>query len=366
VLTPLQQRVAHIVADLPDAEDFVLAGGGALIARGDVDRTTRDLDYFATRPERVLELLPHLVAALEEAGLTVETNRAVDGFVRLVVTDGVAATDVDLASDYRLLPPEPSPAGRALAAEELAVDKVLAIFDRGEGRDFADLAAVVDRWVSTTCSDAQRRRTAASPPPSSSRHLTAQCGSGTRTSVCRSSVCRGSAQRSPGGGSIWLRYPGSVVRAWTNSAARSGCCATARVHRDAPDSTDLVLPLPRADPRGGRTQAAIVCRGAARDDGRKGERAVGRARSPPTRRAGGLGPASQSPFTRPVRRAQRSTSGQAQRNPSAVRAIGFGNSGWRRRQSCTTVGRFTPSRCAISVALTMSSTSTFRPTSGVG
>ena len=146
MLTPLQQRVARIVADLPDADDFVLAGGGALIARGDVDRTTRDLDYFATRPERVLELLPHLVAALEEAGLTVETHRAVDGFVRLVVTDGAEATDVDRASDYRLLPPEPTPAGRALAAEELAVDKVLAIFDRGEGRDFADLAAVVDRW----------------------------------------------------------------------------------------------------------------------------------------------------------------------------------------------------------------------------
>ncbi|MGH9137756.1 MAG: nucleotidyl transferase AbiEii/AbiGii toxin family protein [Acidimicrobiales bacterium] len=39
-----------------------------------------------------------------------------------------------------------TPLGRTLAAEELAIDKVLALFDRAEARDFVDLAAVVDRW----------------------------------------------------------------------------------------------------------------------------------------------------------------------------------------------------------------------------
>jgi hypothetical protein len=32
MLTALQLQVARVVADLPEAEDFVLAGGGALIA----------------------------------------------------------------------------------------------------------------------------------------------------------------------------------------------------------------------------------------------------------------------------------------------------------------------------------------------
>jgi hypothetical protein len=46
VLTPLQRRIATIIGGLPEAELFALAGGGALIARGDVDRQTRDLDFF--------------------------------------------------------------------------------------------------------------------------------------------------------------------------------------------------------------------------------------------------------------------------------------------------------------------------------
>ena len=35
-----------IIGKLPEAELFALAGGGALIVRGDVDRQTRDLDFF--------------------------------------------------------------------------------------------------------------------------------------------------------------------------------------------------------------------------------------------------------------------------------------------------------------------------------
>jgi hypothetical protein len=146
VLSPLQQRVALILAELPEAEGFALAGGAALIARGDIDRATRDLDYFATRPERVQEAFPHVTDALQRAGLSVTVERSSDGFVRLTVGDGASTTELDLASDYRLLPAEQSDLGPTLAAEELAIDKVLAIFDRAEPRDFADLAAVVDRW----------------------------------------------------------------------------------------------------------------------------------------------------------------------------------------------------------------------------
>lgn len=48
MLSELQQRVAGIVAGLADADDFVLAGGAALILHGMVERGTRDLGYFAT------------------------------------------------------------------------------------------------------------------------------------------------------------------------------------------------------------------------------------------------------------------------------------------------------------------------------
>ena len=47
MLTPLQEQVARIIAGLAEAADFALAGGAALIARGDVQRQTRDLDLLA-------------------------------------------------------------------------------------------------------------------------------------------------------------------------------------------------------------------------------------------------------------------------------------------------------------------------------
>jgi len=65
VLTPLQQRIALLVASLPEAEGFALAGAGALVVHGYIDRQTRDLDYFTT-PARQAQV-QRLGAALERA-----------------------------------------------------------------------------------------------------------------------------------------------------------------------------------------------------------------------------------------------------------------------------------------------------------
>jgi hypothetical protein len=61
--------------------------GAQLIGRGDVDRATRDLGYFATRPEHVLALMPHLIEALTADGLIVEVQRSTVGFARLIASD---------------------------------------------------------------------------------------------------------------------------------------------------------------------------------------------------------------------------------------------------------------------------------------
>lgn len=146
LLSDLQRRVAAVLAKLPAASEFVLAGGGALIARGDVSRLTRDLDFFALEPAQVDELLPIFEAALRAAGWEVFEERVAAGFARLVVVDGGERTGVDLAADARLLPVERSEFGLLLSTEELAVDKVLAVFGRAEARDFVDLAALEPRF----------------------------------------------------------------------------------------------------------------------------------------------------------------------------------------------------------------------------
>jgi hypothetical protein len=146
VLSPLQERVAEIIAGLEEANDFALAGGGALIVRGDVQRQTRDLDFFGLSTDAVDHLLPAVDRALRAAGLTVRHIQVSPGFARLIVESDEDRTELDLGTDARLFPAVPGRPAPLLSGEELAVDKVLAVFGRAEARDFADLMAVEPRY----------------------------------------------------------------------------------------------------------------------------------------------------------------------------------------------------------------------------
>lgn len=146
MLSPLQERVARVVAALAEAEGFALAGGAALIVRGDVDRRTRDLDFFGPSPVAVDRLVPAAEQALLDDGLRVRREIDHRGFARLLVNDDEDRTEVDLGSDARLFPVDEGPGFPLLSGEELAVDKLLALFGRAEARDFVDLMAVADRY----------------------------------------------------------------------------------------------------------------------------------------------------------------------------------------------------------------------------
>ena len=146
VLTELQRRVVSIVNEVPEANGFALAGGGALIALGIVDRPTHDLDFFATSPDEVDQALPAIEQSLQTARMTVTRVSVTHGWARLEIGVGAEHTELDLAHDFRLLPVEATHAGRTIATEELAIDKVLALFDRAEARDFVDLAVLEPRF----------------------------------------------------------------------------------------------------------------------------------------------------------------------------------------------------------------------------
>ncbi|HWF21270.1 MAG TPA: nucleotidyl transferase AbiEii/AbiGii toxin family protein [Acidimicrobiales bacterium] len=146
MLSPFQERVAEIIADLDEAKEFALAGGAALISRGDVDRQTRDLDFFGPTSASVDKLVPAVERVLRDAGMVVRGIQVNPGFARLVVEEHGDEAEVDLAADARLFPAEPGPLVPTLAGKELAVDKVLAIFGRAEARDFIDLSAVEGRY----------------------------------------------------------------------------------------------------------------------------------------------------------------------------------------------------------------------------
>lgn len=149
VLTDLQRRVRRIISDLPESGAFALAGGGALIVSGIVQRPTSDLDFFAPHPNDVTELYEAARAALEAEGLKVTVWRVEATFARLQIESGTESTAIDLATDYRLLPPQATTEGPILAAQELAADKVLALEARAEARDYVDFQSLTKRFSIT-------------------------------------------------------------------------------------------------------------------------------------------------------------------------------------------------------------------------
>ena len=104
MLTDLQRRVRGIVAGLPEGAAVALVGGGALIVTGVVRRGTDDLDFFAAHPQPVAPMLDAFETGLREAGLRVTRLRASDTYARLLIESDSDATDVDLATDYRMMP----------------------------------------------------------------------------------------------------------------------------------------------------------------------------------------------------------------------------------------------------------------------
>ena len=146
MLTPLQERICRLVVGVPDAESVVLAGGGALIVHGIVDRATTDLDFFSTDVDAVRPIAEAVRTALEDAGLHVEVLRDGAVFVRLDVTDGHEQTAIDFGPSRRAFPPARAETGRVLAPEDLAGDKMAALFSRAEDRDFVDVFALSARF----------------------------------------------------------------------------------------------------------------------------------------------------------------------------------------------------------------------------
>jgi hypothetical protein len=77
--------------------------------------------------------------------MSVKTEREEVGFARLVVTSAGSQpeqTRLDVAKDVIEHPFVDNPIGQTLHPEELAVNKILAMFDRGEARDLDDLAQI--------------------------------------------------------------------------------------------------------------------------------------------------------------------------------------------------------------------------------
>lgn len=149
LLTPLQVQATQLFFSLPGSAGFAVAGGVALIARGLIQRSTRDVDLFLVETDA--STLAAAVAAFETAmdGQGWSHRRALDqqDFVRLAITDGRESLVIDLGRDS---PPaetaDSTELGPTLSSRDLAARKTLALFGRAEARDFTDVYDLAQRY----------------------------------------------------------------------------------------------------------------------------------------------------------------------------------------------------------------------------
>lgn len=149
-LDPLQEQIVRAAQSLPEAQSLALAGGGAMLAHGFVSRLTKDIDLFTDRDvAEALAVVRGLRTALSKAGLAVSESPLPPHEHRLVVSDPATGREcaVDVFADGgRLHPRVTLDVGPVLHPDDLAADKVLALWSRALPRDFVDVAALAHRF----------------------------------------------------------------------------------------------------------------------------------------------------------------------------------------------------------------------------
>ena len=139
--------VVRLAASLPEARTVVLAGGGAMLAHELVERITRDVDLFTDRDaEEAVAVATALRSALRSRGWDVEAAVRLPHENRFVAVEPESGRRVQIevfADGGRLRPPVRLAVGPVLHRDDLAADKVLAMWDRGEPRDYIDVTALL-------------------------------------------------------------------------------------------------------------------------------------------------------------------------------------------------------------------------------
>ena len=147
ILSEFQIEVARMFFSLPESDGFLLAGGSALLANGLTSRPTEDLDFFGEKDRvNVGIVCEQFLNEVKVRGWRCDVLQSGDFFVRLHVKD-IDEVLVDIAVDAAAqFPPHISVLGPTFSHEELAGRKLLALFDRAEARDFADVYVLAQRF----------------------------------------------------------------------------------------------------------------------------------------------------------------------------------------------------------------------------
>jgi hypothetical protein len=147
-MDPVHLRLAEIGLKVAGQYGFALAGGYAVQAHGILDRPSEDVDLF-TAWERRGEFaiaVEAVVNAFRQHGYATEVTQQFETFARLAVTNPAQpepAYKVELAANWRALPPVAMDIGPVLHIDDVVAGKMSALYTRAEPRDFLDVDAAI-------------------------------------------------------------------------------------------------------------------------------------------------------------------------------------------------------------------------------
>jgi hypothetical protein len=157
-VSDLHRQVAAVALAAAREHGFALGGGNALLAHGVISRPTQDVDLFTDQEHGVPAAAGAVEAALHGAGFEVERLDQAGGLSDMFpdIGEGLAEWIVTTAGGEQLLlqlayferdrDPVVMDLGPVLHLEDAVGGKVSALASRAEPRDYADVAAAMDRY----------------------------------------------------------------------------------------------------------------------------------------------------------------------------------------------------------------------------
>jgi len=149
MLTDAQKEILKVFAETEGASEFYLTGGTALAAFYLHHRYSEDLDLFTGKEDLVPITSRAFERNLEREGFALEVLLRTSSFVRLLISKGGGKVKVEIAQDtpYRLAPVVRTEYGVNVdSLEDIAANKMLALFGRAEPRDFVDVYFLVKEY----------------------------------------------------------------------------------------------------------------------------------------------------------------------------------------------------------------------------
>ena len=141
-ITPLQKKTLRIFTNVNRDDNFYFTGETAIAVCYLHHRESDDLDFFTGELTSLDPTTRDFEKMLRAAGLSVQIERRQATFVRLLIEQELKV-DIALDTPFRLKPPVQSNIeGIKIPVDDLedvAANKMLALFGRAEPRDFVDV-----------------------------------------------------------------------------------------------------------------------------------------------------------------------------------------------------------------------------------